>query len=104
VAVVLLGYLFARARRKPAAIAKEPVTGVVAGMAAGGIVALRMDDDHTVRSRILAVVVASAYTAVLVLTIGGLALLPAPIFPFTALGVADHMAERRAEAARAARA
>jgi hypothetical protein len=82
----------------------EPVTGVVAGMGAGGIVALRMDDDHTVRSRIMAVVVASAYTAVLVLTIGGLALLPAPIFPFTALGVADHMTERRAEAARAARA
>ena len=47
-------------------------------------------------------VVASAYTAVLVWTIGGLALLPAPIFPFTALGIADHMAERRADAASAA--
>jgi hypothetical protein len=77
----------------------DPVTGVVAGMGAGGIVALRMDNDHTVRSRILAVVVASAYTAVLVWTIGGLVLLPAPIFPFTALGIADHMAERRADAA-----
>jgi hypothetical protein len=59
-----------------------------------------MDLDHTVRSRILAVVVATAYTMVLVWTVGGLALLPAPVFPFTALGVADHMAERRAQAAR----
>jgi len=81
----------------------DPVTGVVAGMGAGGIVALRMDLDHTVRSRILAVAVASAYTVVLVWTVGGLALLPAPIFPFTALGVADHMAERRAAAARVPR-
>src|SRR4029450_12696299 len=79
----------------------DPVTGVVAGMGAGGIVALRMDNDHTVKSRILAVGVASAHTAVLVWTIGGLVLLPAPIFPFTALGIADHMAERRADAARA---
>jgi len=77
----------------------DPVTGVVAGMGAGGIVALRMDVDHTVKSRVWAVVLASAYTAVLVWTIGGLALLPAPIFPFTALGIADHMAERRADAA-----
>ena len=80
----------------------DPVTGVVAGTASGGIVALRMDTDHTVRSRILAVVVASVYTMLLVWTIGGLVLLPAPIFPFTALGVADHLAERRADAARAA--
>jgi hypothetical protein len=78
----------------------DPVSGVVAGMGAGGIVALRMDLDHTVKSRVLAVVVAAAYTWVLVLTLGGLALLPAPIFPFTALGIADHLAERRAAEAR----
>jgi len=80
----------------------DPVTGVVAGTSAGGVVALRMDADHTVRSRVLAVVVASAYTLLLVWTIGGLVLLPAPIFPFTALGVADHLAERRADTTRAA--
>ena len=84
--------------------AKEPA-GAPAAVAFGlallpfVFVALRMDVDHTVKSRVWAVVLASAYTAVLVWTIGGLALLPAPIFPFTALGIADHMAERRADAA-----
>jgi hypothetical protein len=39
------------------------------------------------------------YTFVLVRMAGGLALLPAPIFPFTAIGIADHLAERAAERA-----
>jgi hypothetical protein len=30
---------------------------------------------------------------------GGFVLLPAPIFPLTAIGVADHLSERRAEQA-----
>jgi hypothetical protein len=30
---------------------------------------------------------------------GGLVLLPAPIFPLTAIGIADHLSERRAEQA-----
>jgi hypothetical protein len=56
-----------------------------------------MDSDHNVRARALAVLVASAYTLVLVALTGALALLPAPIFPFTAIGVADHLSERRRE-------
>jgi hypothetical protein len=79
------------------ALAPDPVTGIVAGLGAGGVVALRMDDDHTVRARVLAVVVATAYTFVLVRVAGGLVLLPAPIFPFTAIGIADHLSERSRE-------
>ncbi len=76
--------------------AGDPVTAVVAGVGAGGIPALRMDDHHTVRARAVAVLAASAYTLLLVYMVGGLALLPAPVFPFTSLGIADHLAERRA--------
>jgi hypothetical protein len=75
----------------------DAVTGIVAGLGAGGIKALRMDADHNVRARALAVLVASAYTLVLVALTGAMALLPAPIFPFTAIGVADHLSERRRE-------
>ena len=42
---------------------------------------------------------ASVYTFVLVRIAGGLVLLPAPIFPLTAIGIADHLSERRAEQA-----
>ena len=75
--------------------AGDPVTGVVAGVGAGGVAALRRDADHELRARALAVAVAAAYTLVLVQIAGGIALLPAPIFPFTAIGVADHLSERK---------
>ena len=68
----------------------------MAGVGAGGVVALRRDPDSTTRSRALAVLVAAAYTFVLARLVGGIVLLPAPIFPFTAIGIADHLAERRA--------
>jgi hypothetical protein len=77
------------------ALAGDAVTGIVAGVGAGGIFALRADDAHNWRARALAVVAASVYTFVLVRTVGAFALLPAPIFPFTGIGVADHLSERR---------
>ena len=79
------------------AVAGDAITGLVAGLGAGGVVALRMDRGHTVRSRVLAVVAACVYVFVLVRVAAVLALLPAPVFPFTAIGIADHLAERRAE-------
>lgn len=82
------------------AIAQDAVTGIVAGVGAGGVAALRRDPDSTTRSRAAAVLVAAIYTFVLVRLAGGIVLLPAPIFPFTSIGVADHLAERAAERAR----
>jgi MFS family permease len=85
------------------ALAGDAVTGIVAGVGAGGISALRADDAHNrrararARARALAVVAASVYTLVLVRTVGAFALLPAPVFPFTGIGVADHLSERRRE-------
>jgi hypothetical protein len=81
------------------ALAGDAVTGIVAGVGAGGIQALRMDDPQNWRARALAVLVASVYTFVLVRVAGALALLPAPIFPLTAIGIADHLSERGAEQA-----
>jgi hypothetical protein len=77
------------------AIAADAVTGIVAGVGAGGIVALRADAPHNRKARAIGVAVAAVYAFVLVRTIGAVALLPAPVFPFTAIGIADHLSERR---------
>lgn len=77
------------------ALAADAVTGIVAGVGAGGIVTLRADEGHSWRARAVAIVVAAAYTLVLVRVASVLALLPAPIFPLTAIGIADHISERR---------
>lgn len=78
------------------ALAGDAVTGIVAGVGAGAIVALRMDADHNWRTRAVAVAIASIYTFALVRTAGAMALLAAPVLPLTGIGVADHLAERRA--------
>jgi hypothetical protein len=79
------------------ALAGDAVTGIVAGVGAGGVVALRMDVAHTYKYRIIGVVIAAGYTFMLVRLAGAITLLPAPIFPLTAIGIADHLAERAME-------
>jgi hypothetical protein len=78
------------------ALAGDAVSGIVAGVGAGGIVALRMDVDHTWKARAIAVALATLYTFVLVRSAGAMALLAAPVLPLTGIGVADHVAEHRA--------
>lgn len=78
-------------------LAQDGVTGIVAGVGAGGVVALRSDRGHTWRSRAVAVFLAVAYTFILIRFAGAIALLAAPILPLTGIGVADHIAERRNE-------
>jgi hypothetical protein len=79
------------------ALAADAVTGMVAGIGAGGTVALRADEDHNWRARAIAVTAATAYSFVLLHTVPDAGLLAAPIFPFTSIGVADHLSERRRE-------
>ncbi|HEX9123054.1 MAG TPA: hypothetical protein VF984_06795 [Actinomycetota bacterium] len=79
------------------ALAADAVTGLVAGVGAGGIVALRSDLGHNAKARAIAVLAASAYIFVLVRTAGDAALILAPVLPFTSIGVADHLSERRRE-------
>jgi hypothetical protein len=81
------------------ALAADAVTGVVAGVGAGGAFALRRDAGHTWQARAIGVCVAAVYAFVLARTAGAIVLLPAPILPLTALGVADHLSERRLQRA-----
>ena len=77
------------------ALAGDAVSGIVAGVGAGGIVALRLDDDHTWRARAAAVALGTIYTFALARVAGPVVVLAAPIFPFTGLGLADHWTEWR---------
>lgn len=79
------------------ALAADAVTGMVAGIGAGGIVALRADLAHSTKARAIAVAVVTIYCALLLRTVSEVALLIAPALPFTAIGVADHLSERRLE-------
>lgn len=77
------------------ALAGDAVTGLVAGVGAGAVVAIRRDGPDLTRPRALAVALAAAYTFVLVRAAGPIALLSAPVFPFTAVALADTLVTRR---------
>ncbi len=79
------------------ALAGDAVTGLVAGIGAGGTSALRKDDPDDWKPRALAVALATVYTFVTLLTVVEAGILLSPVLPFTSLGVADHLAERRRE-------
>jgi len=74
------------------AVAGDAVTGLVAGIGAGGALALRPEPDQGWRPRALGVLVASAYTFALARVAGSAVLFPAPVFALTCLGLADHLA------------
>lgn len=75
------------------ALAADAVTGMVAGVGAGAIVALRSDDDWW-KARLVAVAAVTLYTFVLIRLAGPIVLLSAPVLPLTSIGLADHLAER----------
>jgi hypothetical protein len=77
------------------ALAADGVTGLVAGIGAGGIVALRVDQDESWKARALAVAATAAYVYLSVRVAGDVVLIVAPALPFSAIGVADHLSERR---------
>jgi len=79
------------------AVSADAVTGFVAGVGAGGIVALRSDVDRPWRARILAVFAVTLWAYVTVRVVPEAALLLAPALPFASVGVADHLLELRRE-------
>jgi hypothetical protein len=82
-----------------AALSRDVVSGFVAGIGAGGVAALRMDLGHTWQSRALAVAASTAFVFVIVRLMPEVAVVLTPILPFTAIGVADHLLDRRKEEA-----
>lgn len=76
------------------ALTADAVTGLVAGLGAGGIAALRADLTHGWKPRTIAVVGMTAFVFVALRSVSEVALLLAPVLPFTGLGVADHLSER----------
>jgi hypothetical protein len=79
------------------AIAADAVTGLVAAAGAGGIAALRPDRAEAWKARAMGVIAISVYVYLMIRLAGDVTLLLAPTLPFTCLGVADHLAERRRE-------
>jgi len=79
------------------AVAGDAVSGIVAGVGAGGIAALRSDEPDGWRPRAVAVALGTAYAFLLARAAGPAVLIAAPVFPFTGLGLADHWAEWRRE-------
>jgi hypothetical protein len=77
-------------------LAGEPYTPMVAGFAAGGLVALRAEPEHTMGRRAIAALAITAYLYLLL----RITLLPgvivAPLLPLPVLAWADALAERRA--------
>jgi hypothetical protein len=78
-----------------AAIVPDAVTGLVAGIGAGGAAALRPEPSSSWKVRALGVAAVAAYVAVMVRLVPDVAVLLAPTLPFTCIGVADHLAEAR---------
>lgn len=76
------------------AAAPDAVTPLVAGLGAGGLAALRADAAHRWQARAIAVSVATIFVFAL-LRFSDVGLVIAPALPFTSIGVADHLAERR---------
>jgi hypothetical protein len=74
----------------------EPVTPMVAGFSAGGVVALRAEPEHTMGRRALAGLLITAYVLLLLRLTGSVGVIVAPLLPLPAVAWADAVAERRA--------
>jgi hypothetical protein len=81
------------------AVTQDAITGLVAGIGAGGIAALRPDLEGVWKARAVGVFAVAAYAFVMIRAVPDVTLLLAPTLPFTCLGVADHLEERRREKA-----
>ncbi len=75
--------------------ALDIVTGLVAGFGAGAVVTVRAEEEHTTKSRIIAVSLVAVYTLVLVQFASDAALVGGAMLPFLAVGVADSVMERK---------
>ncbi len=75
---------------------REPLSPLVAGIGAGGVLALRRHPDATSTSRWVAVGLATAYSAAMVWFVPQLSLGLSPVLPLAAVAAADGYMVRRA--------
>jgi hypothetical protein len=109
--VFLLAAFLTRHPRAPGAVLKamglwavvgipiaalDIVTGLVAGFGAGAVITIRAEEEHTTKSRIIAVALAAVYSLILIQFAPDAALVGGAMLPFLAVGVADSFAERKA--------
>ena len=79
------------------ALMADAVSGLVAGFGVGGAVTLRREEQHTLKSRLIAVGITTVYVAVLVnVTVDG-GLFAGAVLPLLSLGIADWVMDRRAD-------
>lgn len=76
----------------------EPVTPMVAGFGAGGLVALRAEPEHSLGRRAVAAALITAYVFLLLRFTPLAGAVSAPLLPLPALAWADILAERRSAA------
>jgi hypothetical protein len=74
----------------------EPVSPMVAGLGAGGILTLRRHPATTTTARVAAVTLAAVYSGFMVALIPQLSVGIAPILPMMSVGAADGFMARRA--------
>ena len=80
----------------PLIVILDPMVGMTAGLAAGGVTALHRDPDvHPIRWRWIAVAVLTVYVVVLLVVIPPFAVVSGAILPFTVHGLVDQAAETR---------
>jgi hypothetical protein len=77
-------------------VLREPLSPLVAGIGAGGVLALRRHPDATTSSRSIAVVLATGYSAAMVWFVPQLSLGLSPMLPLAAVAAADGYMARRA--------
>jgi hypothetical protein len=82
------------------ALAADAITGLVGGVAAGGVAALRREPMQDLKPRVVAVLAATLYAFLLLRIAPEAAVVAGPILPFTSLGLADHISEWRRQRAR----
>jgi hypothetical protein len=75
---------------------REPLSPLVAGIGAGGVIALRRHPHTTTVARSLAVVLATGYSAAMVWFVPQLSLGLSPMLPLAAVAAADGYTARRA--------
>jgi hypothetical protein len=77
----------------------NPVFGLCAGFGMGGVVTLRVRETDQTAARVVAVLLASAYSLMMLFLVPALGLLSGGLVPLAALGLADYYTQHKGRTA-----